>query len=204
VCLTRLTSLKSFSGEGLRMRPSGLSCLTRLQELRLSDIVYAGDSEQQGARELLAALQHLTQLQHLQLNRCHLHTLEPHPDNQLQQQEFDRLSCFSALTASTQLTALVLKQWNDVPVPQAAFNHIFTAEHVLPHLKVLSLTSYGFRHCVEAEQVARIAATCPALQELTLRGVTSRGFDVSCLLQLTPGVERVEGIDWNRPDRDLH
>ena len=181
------------------MRPSGLSCLTRLQELRLSDIVYAGDSVQQRARELLAALQQLTQLQHLQLNSCHLHTLEPHPDNQLQQQEFDRLSCFSALTASTQLTALILKQWNHVPVPQAAFDHIFPGDCVVPHLKVLSLTSYGFRHCVEAAQVARIAASCPALQELTLQGVTPRGFDVSYLMQLPLGVERVEGLGWTRP-----
>jgi hypothetical protein len=173
--------------------------LTRLQELRLSDIVYAGDSEQQGARELLAALQHLTQLQHLQLNRCHLHTLEPHTDGQSEQQELDSLSCFSALTASTQLTALILKQWNDVPVPRAAFDFVFPQARVLPQLKVLSLTSYGFRHCVEAAHVARIAASCPAMQELTLQGVTARGFDVSCLLQLPPGVERVDGLDWARP-----
>jgi hypothetical protein len=205
VCITRLCSLQSFSGEAVR--PSSLACLTGLRELRLRDIngiIYAGaapDAEQQGARELLAALQHLTQLQHLELKRYHLHSLEPQPRQQ-EQQGCDSLSCFSALTASTQLTALAIHQWNDVPVPQAAFDHIFPSGRALPHLKVLSLT--GFRHCVEAAQVVRIAASCPALQELTLHGVTPRGFDVSCLLQLPPGVERVKGLGWTRLGTDLH
>jgi hypothetical protein len=70
---------------------------------------------------------------------------------------------------------------------------------VLLHLKMLSLTSYGFRHCVEAAQVARIAASCPALQELTLQGVTPPGFRVSCLQQLPQGVRTVEGLGWTRP-----
>jgi hypothetical protein len=124
VGLNRLSLLKSFCGEGLRIGPSTLACLKGLQELRLCDVVCAGISEEQGARELLAALQHLTQLKHLQLSRCHLHTLEPQPDGQLEQQEFDSLSCLSALTASLQLTALVLKQWDDVPVLEAGFGHI--------------------------------------------------------------------------------
>jgi hypothetical protein len=55
------------------------------------------------------------------------------------------------------------------------------------------------RHCVEAAHVAMIAASCPALQQLTLQRVTPDGFDVSCLAQLPLGVTRVEGLDWTRP-----
>jgi hypothetical protein len=199
VCLARLRDLQSFSGEGVRMRPGTLASLTRLRDLRLIDPGIVSDSEEQGARELLAVLQHLTQLQHLQLSRCQLHSLEPQPQPQLEQQQqqgLDSLSCFSALTASTQLTALVLKQWNDAPVSQAAFDRIFPPGRVLPRLAILSLTTYSFQHCVEAAQIAKIAASCPALQELTLQGVTPRGFDVSCLQQLPQSVKRVEGVDW--------
>ena len=45
--------------------------------------------------------------------------------------------------------------------------------------------------CVEAAQVAMIAASCPALEELTLHGVTPQGFDVSCLQQLPQSVRTV-------------
>jgi hypothetical protein len=42
VCLTRFTSFHSFTGDGVRMRPSNLACLTGLREVHLSDIIYAG------------------------------------------------------------------------------------------------------------------------------------------------------------------
>jgi hypothetical protein len=51
---------------------------------------------------------------------------------------------------------------------------------------------------VDAPQIASIAATCPALQQLTLWGVTPKGFDVSCLAQLPPGVTQVKGLGWTR------
>jgi hypothetical protein len=56
-----------------------------------------------------------------------------------------------------------------MPVPQAAFAHMFPPGHVLPHLKVLQLTGDS---CVGPAQIAMIAASCPALQELKLSGAT--------------------------------
>lgn len=94
-----------------------------------------------------------------------------------------------------------------MPVPQAACDHMFPPGQALPLLKVLRLSAtrhrlssaYDQQHWVEAAQVARVAASCPALQRLSLHHVTPEGFDTSCLLQLIPGVTRVEGLDWVRP-----
>ena len=73
-----------------------------------------------------------------------------------------------------------------MPVPQAAFDHMFPSGPELPNLKTLRLVStqaIGCPHCVEAAQVARIAASCPALQGLQLQKVTPGAFDTSCLPQ---------------------
>ena len=85
-------------------------------------------------------------------------------------------------------------------MPKAAFNHMFPAGRTLSSLKVLDLSRTGsYRDsppCVEAAQVAMIAASCPALQKLKLQGVTPWGFDSSCLSQLLPRVTQVEGLGW--------
>ena len=170
---------------------SMLGKLTGLQELHLREPVYPYPSAEQGAQELLTALQHLTQLRHLDLYRCLLCSARP------QQQGGGGYQCFSALTASTHLTALKISEWNlvtsewdGVPVPQAAFNHMFPAGHVLPHLKQLTLQgAIGCRqHCVELAQLSRVAASCPALQNVSLFWVTPAGFgsDSKCSLQLPP------------------
>jgi hypothetical protein len=73
---------------------------------------------------------------------------------------------------------------------------------VLQQLKVLRLDCTKARpgwRCVEAAQVARIAASCPALQKLKLVGVTPEDFDAGCLAQLPAGVSQVEGLGWTRP-----
>jgi hypothetical protein len=47
-------------------------------------------------------------------------------------------------------------------------------------------------------EIVSIAASCPALQQLTLKNVTAGGFVKSCLLQLPAGVTSVEastGLD---------
>jgi hypothetical protein len=67
-----------------------------------------------------------------------------------------------------------------MPVPQAAIDHMFPPGRVLPQLKVLRLSSpfhkpfslYDQQHCVEAADVARVAASCPALEQLDLCRVT--------------------------------
>jgi hypothetical protein len=203
LCLARLAGLHSFYGERVRMQPSMLRSLTELQVLRLQSPIFAAASEEQGARELLAALQHLTKLQHLQLSDCHLLTItdglnmEPQPQQQgpQQQPEGDGCQCFSGLTASTQLTALVLFSIVDMPVPKAALQHMFNAGRVLPSLRLLRLTGCPVANlgllppCVEPAQIAMIAGSCPALQELELRCVTDADFDRSCLAQLHAGVK---------------
>ena len=165
-----------------------LSTLQRLQHLTLGPLDFSPGEEETGAMQLLAALPHLTRLQHVELDCCELHRVQPQQG-----------SGFPALTASTQLKALVLAQLFDVPVPQAAFEYIFPQGRVLPNLKVLHVTSCDeVRPCVAAAQVAKIAASCPARSDLTLSMVTSEGFDVSCLLQLPSSVMSVKGLKWSR------
>ena len=170
-----------------------LSNLHNLQRLTLDSPTKGSPTD---VRALLAALQHLTQLQHLELRECQLHRAEalPGPQHEVHQ-------CFSALTASTQLTALVLANRKYNVLPQAAFKHMFPAGRMLEELKALCLDSdrQMSHFCVEAAQVAVIATSCPQLQQLRLVGVTGKGFDTGCLLQLPPGVTRVEGLDWVRP-----
>jgi hypothetical protein len=170
-----------------------LSNLHNLQRLTLDSPTKGSPTD---VRALLAALQHLTQLQHLELRECQLHRAQALPRLQ---HEADN-QCFSALTASTQLTALVLAN-REYGVPQAAFKHMFPAGRMLEELKALRLDSARqmSHFCVEAAQVAVIATSCPQLQQLRLVGVTGKGFDTGCLLQLPPGVTRVEGLDWVRP-----
>jgi hypothetical protein len=218
VCLTRLSNLQCFRGEGMDgvcMQPSTLSSMTGLRELRMGKVLHADGSEW-SAWEQLAVLQSLTELRRLELEVCTAYwpyviydsriiyfdrpRPEHHGEYDTPQQHANRYQCFSALTASTQLTALVLTSFQDVPVPPAAFEFMFPPGHVLPNLKVLSLCSF-LRHydLVRAADIARIAASCPALHQLKLDGVTVPSFDVSCLLQLPPGVTRVQGLDWVRP-----
>jgi hypothetical protein len=167
--------------------------LQRLQRLHLWLDYYPG-AQESGPRRLLSALQYLTQLQHLELTDCGLGRIQP----QQQQAGHAVYPCFSALTASTQLTALVINAYQGMPVPKQAFAYIFPDKRVLPDLKVLSLYCSWGPACVEAAQIARIAASCPALQELKLQDVTPWGFDTSCLAQLPLGVTSVEGLGWTR------
>jgi hypothetical protein len=185
LCLTRLANLLRFSGQGVCMQPSSLGSMTWLRELDIEGPRYAnGDRWAPG--ELLTALQHLTQLQHLGLRNCKLYQDAP-----WQRQEAN-CRCFAALTASTQLTSLVLTQLCFMPIPQVAFEHMFPAGHVLPHLKdVLIRTDHTSpeQYCVEAAEVAKLTASCPALQVLGLVDVTPLSFGThECLLQLLPDV----------------
>lgn len=130
VCLSRRSQLQCFRGASLHMRPSSLSAATGLRELRLSSPYSLDGSAWFGGepRELLDLLQHLSSLRHLELARCKLDYSETYPDG---------YQCFSALTASTQHTALILEEEDARLLPKASFRHMFPAGRVLPHLEVL-------------------------------------------------------------------
>jgi hypothetical protein len=107
------------------------------------------------SKPLLDALKHMTQLHHLELQDCYL--------NQ-QQRGTINSQCFSALTASTQLTALVLIQQFRMPVPKEAFIHMFPAGRVLPHLKLLHFAGGIFtddKLSLGAKEVKLMGAACP-------------------------------------------
>jgi hypothetical protein len=199
--LPSLASLRLAFRESMCVTAADIAPLSNLQRLQrfTLDTPFAVGCDQSSPRALLSALQHLTQLQHLELSKCCLDKVQPALN---QQQQPDAYQCFSALTASTQLTALVLAQdkWNAV-IPRAAFSRMFPTGRVVQEIAVLRLDcSRAANHqCVEAAQVAMIAASCPALQKLKLQGVTPMYFDTRCLLQLPASVTRVEGLGWVRP-----
>ena len=115
VHLSALSQLQCFRGAGVRMQPSTLAAKTGLQELHLH-WPKTSDRLHWISRELLSALQPLTQLRHLELKECWLNRVEPQPE-----QQGYGYQCFSALTASTQLTALILAESAVPPVPHVQF-----------------------------------------------------------------------------------
>jgi hypothetical protein len=167
---------------------SPLSTLQRLHHLELGAGEYGLNVPEAGLMQLLAALQQLNQLQHLRLQNCALGSIKP-------QQQGASCQCFSALTASTQLTALYFGELRSQLLPQEAVDAMFSPGRVLPHLKVLHLSvQFGPpQRCVAAAQVAKITASCPALQELWLQNVTPRDLDLDRLV-LPPGVTGVQGF----------
>jgi hypothetical protein len=200
--LPQLSELHHLDGRLTAADIAPLSTLQHLQHLNVRRLDYLWEGfgpTESGPTPLLAALQHLTQLQHLELNTCTLYLSAPQT-----QQQGGSYQCFSALTASTHLTALIIRGDYE-PVPKAAFQHMFPAGWTLPDLQVLRLSSEKRKHCVEAAHIAMIAASCPALQEFCLWRVTAKGFDVSCLSQLpagvttVPGVTSSPGVEWCRP-----
>ena len=205
--LPQLSELKLIVGSLTAADIAPLSNLQHLQHFVLwltKDWLFVRrDRNGSVPRELLAALKHLTQLRHLALEGLELPKASLAPHETADSHPWGGTGgyqCSAALTASTQLTALKLTEFGmDVPVPQAAFDHMLPSGRVLPHLKELQLNGGASSWpCVDAAAIARIAASCPALQQLRLRHDRREGFDVSCLSQLPPGVTRVEGLDWIR------
>jgi hypothetical protein len=173
-----------------------LSNMQRLQRLTVSMVYDWLSDDESGPRELLAALQHLTELRELCVIDMAMHRVGA--------QRGTSYPCFSGLTASTQLTALYLTDHRSQPVPQAAFEAMFPPGRVLPQLQTLFLKGRrGYKPraqaCVSAAQVGMIAAGCPALQHVSLAGVTPDDFDLGCLERLPSGVSAVRHLGWYRP-----
>jgi hypothetical protein len=123
-------------------------------------------------------------------------------------------AAFSAMTASSNLTSLVLVSCD---VPAGAARHMFGAGRLLPHLQQLNIThnelqpgalSDGARDAldtikdwsllVEAGDVQRIVDSCPALQSLgTLRVAGGSDDELLPLSQLSALTElSLSGIGW--------
>lgn len=88
-----------------------------------------------------------------------------------------RYAVFSALTASSQLTALHIKQAAAEPLPEAkAIQHIFPEGKVFGNLRVLCLerwTTYtAGQDCIDINNFTDIMRCCPALQRLSLVNVS--------------------------------
>lgn len=249
----RLSALKDFS-------PSILAELSGLQHLQLAMEVRhpAGVGHPvrvpacYSAGALLTALQGMTQLQHLQLTNCRLHTLPKHQRQQQQhlplpapaahgvppqaaadqqhqlellpQQQYDApattvheqdgatAACFSALTASSQLTALCISQFGYPPLPSAAvLDTLFPPGRVFKELATIrfewqpdylymALTAAKRAFSLSAVHVLRLGQSCPVLQEVALVGVLSPTFNVGCLLHLPRSLTSLHGLSLTQPE----
>ena len=122
----------------------------------------------------------------------------------LAEYEWGSYKCFSTLTASTQLTALILEDHEEL-LPQEALHHMFPFGHVLPDLKVIRFSgSYlggreYWQYCIDVPELALIAASCPALDEMVLEEVILDGVYPSKASPLPPGLQWDRGCRWVRP-----
>jgi hypothetical protein len=126
---------------------------------------------------LLTALGNMTQLQDLQLDDMRLARLT-------------NPQYATGLTASSQLTALQVSDfvYGQPVLPKQSLQHMLPAGKQLPHLKRLKLAGHrpGRRNTtnVTAEDIAHIAAACPALDTLHLEHVLADSAAVAALSQL--------------------
>lgn len=126
--------------------PAALLSLTQITLLALSK---CSIRQATAVEELLAALQHLKQLRHLDLTGT-LHAVYPNPE------------CFAALTASSELTTLDL---HECILSSQAGSHMFRVSCPLAKLIYMATSSDPFSShhpgCIE-----QLVACCSALQEL--------------------------------------
>lgn len=182
-----------------KLLPAELLNVAQLQHLELSGCIllpWQGDSTApEAVASLLQTLRAFTNLQHLELVDLQLHrAAAPYND-------------FSALTASSQLTALVVKQTGDEPpLPQPAVQHVFALDRQLPQLQHLAIVgdqpeidddyeeycrlyAYGAEDdddepappasfSLYSEDLAHIIACCPALTAL----------NITCAMHVDTGV----------------
>jgi hypothetical protein len=154
--------------------PTVLGAFTRLQSLNLElcallpvnddDDDEGDDRNAEGTAALLRALEQMTCLRDLELSSDGIDIDSTAPQS------------FAALTASTQLTRLVLTPDDDAPLPKGAVQHMFSAGRQLPLLQHISFSpdiedQEEFESedwCIDGADISRIAACCTGLQWLEL------------------------------------
>jgi hypothetical protein len=188
--LHRLTSLRHLHTNYGAVQPSLLTGLTQLQHLQLEccSLLPTGPFEWQGLAadadgdhdaamaELLAALQYLTQLQHLEVGVPGFAEVEI------------PVVLFSALTASSCLTQLCMAAEYGQTLPPGAAQHIFPADRQLPQLSCVDFSTKNDWEledfCIATEALAALASCCPNLEQLKIIGVWGSDVDAATLLQL--------------------
>jgi hypothetical protein len=192
--LAQRTALKHLQlhGSYSSICPSILQRMQQLQHLDMSDI--APD----GLQILLDALQNMQQLQHLSLHA-------PGLINTLQGEELLR---YSQLTASTQLTHLDLL-YDECILVDGAARYMFSEGKQLPHLKVLQFgpedwDGSDFPLPFGPGDLARLAAACPALEQLWAEPAIQPSADIAELALLTSVTQLwVGGWDLNAQELSL-
>lgn len=153
------------------------------------------------------ALSSLTQLQHLEMVRCHLlpvapasrFVYTPTPDAvtaflqslaSLRRLQHLQLECLqlhpallwrpavTALTASSHLTALIVKEENTSPLPCGVTRRMFPAGKQLPHLHTLvfgvSSTTHSTHRMrvsfINAHELSSLVGCCPNIHQLDIYG----------------------------------
>lgn len=189
----QLSSLLALHMDGWTFAPEALRCVPALRHLHVSScrmppyephsLFVASES---ATAALLGALKTLTQLQHLELRALGLRT------DSTSTPPLEFAEQWSAITASTQLTQLVLfgSGKPPLPLPLLGVPHAFAAGRRLPHLQILELSG---SKCVDGDHLHSIVTCCPALKQLTLDGVMygAAAADVAALARLPHSLTRL-------------
>jgi hypothetical protein len=186
----QLTGLLRLELEWCRVPATVFGSITQLQALHLNScrvlpLSLGGEFDHEGLPALLDALPKLTCLQDFELYRIS-------PDEAI-----INLQRFSALTASSHLTRLVLGREQDQPLPEAAaLQHMFPAGRPALQLRELSITPGGpgpfDEWCIDTAGLRAIARSCPALQRLDIAEAVEPDTDLSALLQLPQSCTSLE------------
>jgi hypothetical protein len=181
--LVSMTQLLRLHLEGVSVQTIQLARMPHLQQLVLEDC-----STAESAASALAALGHLSQLQVLKL--LHWVKFERGEPSLLHAAPVAGLS---ALTASTKLQQLhvncrAMHGRCGSAFPDGAVAHMFPSGRVLEQLVVLHLgpekAFIGFDGFLSGEDLDCIAAACPRLQSLHIKGSLKAGKPTDALLQL--------------------
>jgi hypothetical protein len=189
-----LSNLKQLEVLHTRVQASLLHSFPKLRRLVLTSVrlqqaaghpsssaaaaVDEDNSSPEALKDALAAIARMSCLQHLELTDQGLHVC---PD----------INRFTALTASSHLTALHMSDQLSMLLPAQALRHVLPAGHQLPQLRVLRLRGSHMpaataeaAACGDATGICRMAECCPGLQELQLDNVLAEPTAAACLSQL--------------------